>query len=142
MGFYNSRLFQSRLDSFLRSQICPISKQKMQPCSEDYKSGYSSFHYICPHLHLTLKIGISGSLISNQDNLYELLKNQAFIQNYVIEKIKNCTDEEILITTQMIREALSSQISNEVAPKTAQNAPSNPAPAPSRTSSFRPPQEK
>jgi predicted component of viral defense system (DUF524 family) len=99
----------------------------MQPCSEDYKSGYSSFHYVCPYLHPTLKIGISGSLISNQDNLYDLLKSNTFVQNYVIEKIKNCTDEEILISTQMIREALSSQISPDAVVKSTQNPTSNAA---------------
>jgi CRISPR/Cas system CMR-associated protein Cmr5 small subunit len=66
-------------------------------------------------------------LISNQDNLYDLLKSNTFVQNYVIEKIKNCTDEEILISTQMIREALSSQISPDAVVKSTQNPTSNAA---------------
>jgi hypothetical protein len=106
MGFYNSSLFRSRLDSYLKSKICPISKFVIEPCSEDYKSGFSIFHYVCRQLHPEVKIGISGSIISNEENLYDILKNDNYVQEQLMEQIRNCQEEEFLVTTAMVKDIL------------------------------------
>ncbi|PIY07674.1 MAG: hypothetical protein COZ18_16240 [Flexibacter sp. CG_4_10_14_3_um_filter_32_15] len=109
MGYYNSKLFAERLDEFLRGNICPITRKPMQPCDVNYKSGYSSFHYVCEAIHPEVKIALSGSLISNEDNLYDVLKNNASVQKEIIGKIRQHKGEEFMIATYTVREVLESK---------------------------------
>ncbi|AFM03216.1 hypothetical protein Fleli_0756 [Bernardetia litoralis DSM 6794] len=106
MGYYNSKQFTERLDEFLRGNICPITKKPMKPCDVNYKSGYSSFHYVCEAIDPSVKIALSGSLISNEDKLYDELKNNATLQKEIIEKIRKHKGEEFMIATYTIREIL------------------------------------
>lgn len=78
----------------------------MQPCSPDYKSGFSSFHYVCSAIHPEVKIAISGSLISNEDNLYDRLKTDTQLQKKIIERIQSHAGEEFMIATYTVRELL------------------------------------
>ena len=106
MGYYNSKLFTERLDEFLKGNICPITRKPMKPCDANYKSGYSSFHYVCESIHPEVKIALSGSLISNEDKLYDELKNNADLQEEIISKIRKHKGEEFMIATYTVREAL------------------------------------
>ncbi len=106
MGYYNSKLFAERLDEFLRGNICPITRKPMKPCDVNYKSGYSSFHYVCEAIHPEVKIALSGSLISNEDKLYDELKNNASLQKEIIGRIRQHKGEEFMIATYTVREVL------------------------------------
>ncbi len=106
MGYYNSKLFAERLDEFLRGNLCPITRKPMKPCDVNYKSGYSSFHYVCEAIHPEVKIALSGSLISNEDKLYDALKNNAEVQKQIIGKIRQHKGEEFMIATYTVREVL------------------------------------
>ncbi|MCC5945091.1 MAG: hypothetical protein JJT94_09150 [Bernardetiaceae bacterium] len=104
MGLYNAKPFQDRLDRELKSNTCPLTGKVMKPCDDTYKSGFSSFHYICDAIHPQVKIGISGTLLF--DNLYQQIKNNVNVKKSLITGIQACKQEEFLITTQLIRDLM------------------------------------